>query len=374
MDFAGATRTRTLHGLDGRMARRARRGLEWYREPGYEAPSPLPVMIVGLGNAGQAVARQAAGSRGLQIVAALDSNPAWKGMALGELLGDVEGLDGVRIGAHRVGDDPLGELIDDVPPGTLAFHTHGLKLTREVVAQLDDLGLKGINVVSTNPGLSYPFFSHPDIAMQLDEMAQSTGVVMMGLGVSPGFEVEALLSGLSWSVPAGTRVDILREAGAADRSADVQDRIGAGRSPEEFGAGVDAGWMRHPGLLESAVSIAALLGWEVHELREEIHPVASPDRIDTGHVQVEPGGIAGLRQVVSAFAGGDDAPVVVVDVTESVGLKDVTDTVTFGGRRLVATGLDVDGGTAQRAINIGLAAVLASPGLRVLSEVPREWG
>ena len=83
------------------------------------------------------------------------------------------------------------------------------------------------------------------------------------------------------------------------------------------------------GLTESALMIAAGMGWSLDELTETIEPIMAPHAIHTEHVSVAAGQVAGVRQ-------------------EGVGLAEGRQVVTLEFRAAVGLGESYDGGVDRR--------------------------
>src|SRR5438132_288191 len=108
--------------------------------------------------------------------------------------------------------------------------------------------------------------------------AESPGVVVFGLGaiglvvvralagradlgVNPGFVMDALPALLGSVCRALEQVRVRRVVDAARRRGNLQRKIGAGMTVEQFQAAADTGRFGHVGLVESAALLAEGLGW-----------------------------------------------------------------------------------------------------------------
>ncbi len=305
----------------------------------------------GLGNIGLGIARLAL-ERGHTIVAACDLDPVKAGQDLGALLGT----------------SPLGvEVTTDTaaalrPPADILVHCTGSRL-RTVLPQLEAAVEAGLDVASTCEELAYPWHHHPAEARRLDEAARRRGVTVVGLGVNPGFVMDALPIMLTAPCRQVTRVTAERVVDVSTRREALQRKVGVGLTPDAFHAGVREGRLGHVGLGESAAMIAAALGWEVGRLSEEIAPVVDGEAV------------RGLHQVARAYrTEGGDEPAVVLDLVMAQGAADPHDAVTIHGvpeLHVVVPG-GIHGDLATWAIVANALPVIkdAPPGLLPVYRLP----
>src|SRR5687767_3542703 len=145
-----------------------------------KAPAgPVPVVVMGLGYIGQLLARAAHASAEVELVGAVDLDPAKAGRPLSELLGP--GFGGkvaptleAAVGRHK---------------GAVLLHATGSRLP-SVLDQLLLAVSLGMPVVSTCEELAFPFLRYPELADRLDRAAQKAGVAVLGAGVNPGFVMD----------------------------------------------------------------------------------------------------------------------------------------------------------------------------------------
>jgi hypothetical protein len=322
----------------------------------------IRVVCYGLGPIGLEIARLALARPGIQIVGAVDVDQAKVGRDLGELLG------GTAIGV-TVSADAAATLSAARPQ--LALHATGSTLTR-VATQLLAIAEAGVNVVSTCEELAYPWTAQPQLAAELDAAARRAGVTLLGTGVNPGYAMDALP--LTLTAPCATvrAVRVLRVVDAGKRRGPLQRKVGAGLTSEAFGAGVRDGTIRHVGLPESLHMLATSLGWNLDRRDDTIEPVIAERPIVTEFVRVEPGQVAGVRQVARGFIGGREA--LNLELRMYVGAPDPQDTVEIDGdppvRMTIAGGLHGDIATAAIVVNAVPSVIRAAPGLASMADAP----
>lgn len=260
--------------------------------------APLRTLHLGIGAIGAEIVRLLAADPGFRIVAAVDLDPAKVGRDLGEVAG-LGGPLGVTVTSHL--EVALRDSAADI-----AVHTAGSRLDQAAGTLLLCLEA-GMHVLSTCEELSFPWPRHPELAARLDREARSRGLRVLGTGVNPGFVMDLLPSLLALACQQVNAVRVRRVVDLSQRRIQLQRKMGAGLSQEEFDAEATKGALGHVGLLESALMLADALGWEVDEVKEEMAPVLAPRHIRVGPLRVAPGQVAGMRQTVTALVGGQPA-------------------------------------------------------------------
>jgi hypothetical protein len=316
------------------------------------------VVCYGLGPIGLGIARLALARPGVEIVGAIDVDPQKVGRDLGELLG------GVAISA-----DAAATLGATRP--AVVLHATSSALA-SVAPQLLQIAEAGVNVVSTCEELAYPWTAQPQLAAELDAAARRAGVTLLGTGVNPGYAMDALPLMLTAPCAAVQAIRVLRIVDAGRRRGPLQRKVGAGLTVEQFTDGVRAGTIRHVGLPESLHMLATSLGWQLDRSTDTIEPMIADQRITTEFVAVEPGQVAGVRQVARGFVGDHEA--ISLELRMYVGAPDPQDTVEIDGdppvRMTVAGGLHGDIATAAIVVNAIPSAVRAGAGLASMADAP----
>jgi 4-hydroxy-tetrahydrodipicolinate reductase len=320
----------------------------------------IRVLCYGLGPIGLNIARLAAQRPGLQIVGALDIDPAKVGRDLGELLGGGP--------LNVVVTDNVADAVAGKPQ--VVLHATSSSLAR-VTAQLEELAGLGINVVSTCEELSYPWATQPQIATLLDRAAKAGGVTLLGTGINPGYAMDALPLMLTAPCASVTKVSVTRVVDAARRRGPLQKKVGAGLTPEAFQEQVRLGNVRHVGLPESLAMVAGSLGWQLDSVEDTIEPVIAEAAIITEHVRVEVGQVAGVRQVASGLQGGVE--VVRLELRMYLGAPDPRDEIQIEGdpniHTMVPGGFPGDIATAAIIVNAAPAVLRAAPGLATMVDI-----
>lgn len=323
----------------------------------------ITVAHYGLGPIGAEALRIVAAQPWLRIVGAVDIDPAKVGRDAGAVAGLAEDL-GIRV------DDDAERLLAQARPAVVV-HCTGSSLAG-VLPQLRGIVRAGAGVVSTCEELSYPWARHRAQAEELDALARSAGVAVLGTGVNPGFVMDLLPLVLSAVTARVSSVRVTRVVDAARRRGPLQRKIGAGITPEEFRHRAAEGRIGHVGLGESLDMLAAGLGWELQGTEGTLEPVLAREAVETPYARVAPGGVAGIHQIARGHtAAGQD---IALDLTMYVGAPDPRDEVVIegepGARLLIPGGIFGDSATAAIVANAIPAVYGAAPGLRIMRDLP----
>jgi len=317
----------------------------------------------GIGPIGASIAKLLREKRSVEIVGAIDKDPAKMGRDLGEVVGAEDAPWGVKVSENA--EEVLAQAAD------IVMHTTSSSLV-EVAGQLIECLKAGSCVVSTCEELSYPYRTHPELAAQLDEEARDWGVALVGTGINPGFVMDKLVITLAAVAQRIEHARAERIVDASKRRLPLQKKIGAGMNVEEFRAKVAEGVIKHVGLPESVAMVADALGLAVDQISETIEPKVATERIETEFLAVEPGQAAGVHQIARGFSGGKE--LVHLELQMYVGAKDPRDTITLSGhpgiRLEIPGGAHGDIATASVAVN-SIPVILDAPaGLRTARDLP----
>jgi 4-hydroxy-tetrahydrodipicolinate reductase len=326
----------------------------------------IRVLQFGVGPIGASVVRLVRQKAALEIVAAVDNDPAKAGRDLGDVVGASDAPWGVTISP-----DAAAAFENQVD---VAIHSTSSYLAT-VMDQLLTCIDAGCCIVSTCEELAYPFRKHPDLATRLDSAAKDEGIALVGTGVNPGFVMDKLVLTLS---AASQRVDSVRATRIVDaskRRLPLQKKIGAGMTAEEFREQVAAGVIKHHGLPESVAMVADGLGLVVDDISETIEPVITEEKVQTEFLEVPRGRVAGVHQIARGTAGGNEK--IFMELKMYVGAKQPADSIELRGEPnlslVIPGGTHGDIATAAVVVN-AIPAILAAPaGLRTGRDLPLEF-
>jgi 4-hydroxy-tetrahydrodipicolinate reductase len=327
------------------------------------AKKKIRAIQYGVGPIGAGLARLMREKQSIEIIGAIDTDPAKAGCDLGEVVGAADAPWGVSVTSHA--EVLLQESADVV--------VHATSSSLPAVAdQLIACLAAESCVVSTCEELAYPFRKYPQLAARLDAEAKTWGVALVGTGVNPGFVMDKLVATLSAVAQRIDSVRVTRVVDAGGRRLPLQKKVGAGMSVEEFRAQVAAGAIKHHGLPESVALVSDALGLGVDEITETIEPMVAAETVRTEFLEVAPGQAAGVHQIAHGLAGG--AEKIYMELQMYVGAKDPRDAIELRGTPEIS--LVIPGGThgdiATAAVVVNtIPAILDAPsGLRTVRDLP----
>jgi 2,4-diaminopentanoate dehydrogenase len=324
------------------------------------------VVQFGLGPIGASIARLMRQKRTLEIVGAIDRDPAKAGRDLGELVGAEDAPWGIVVSALAA---PL--LAKDVDVVMHSTSSHLAIVMDELLGAIS----AGCCAVSTCEELAYPFRKHPGLSAKLDQAAKEEGIALVGTGVNPGFVMDKLVLDLSAASQRVDHASALRVVDASKRRLPLQKKIGAGMTPEQFREQVAAGVIKHHGLPESIAMVADSFGWALDDISETIAPVIAWETVETEFLRVAPGEVAGVHQIARGTWRGEEK--VFMELKMYVGAKHPADTIELRGQPpltlTIPGGTHGDVATAAVAVN-AIPSILAAPaGLRTGRDLPLRF-
>lgn len=321
------------------------------------------VMQFGCGPIGCSVVKYGAQRSDIEFVGAIDIDQNLVRRDLGEVAGLNNKL-GVSI------SNDADAVLSQTKPDAV-FLTTGSYL-KVIYQQVEKCVTAGSNVVSTCEELSYPYRKDPQLSAELDKIAKRNNVTILATGVNPGFIMDAwplFMTGVCQQV---RQIKVARVQDASLRRGPFQKKIGAGSTIEKFKKLIVAGAVKHIGLSESIAMIAGGLGWELDDITESIEPVIAKVRVKTNFVTVEPGQVAGVRQVGRGIRAGEE--LVTLEFEAYVGAPESYDSIYITGTPntevIVKGGTHGDIATAAIIVNSVHRVIDAPPGLVTMKDLP----
>ncbi len=320
----------------------------------------IRVLQFGIGVIGRGVTKVLAEKKGMKIVGAIDV------ANVGKDLGEVAGV-GRKLGIRLSSD--LDKVVKQRKP-KVAIHTTSSSF-KKVYPELEKLVRAGVHVVSSCEELSYPYQKSPALAARLDRLAKKSGVTILGTGVNPGFLMDAwplFMSGVFTDVK---EVKVSRVQDASSRRIPFQEKIGAGKTKEQFRKLVQEGKIRHVGLPESVAMIAAGLGWKVDKVTETIGPILYRKTVKSDFITVKPGRVAGVKQVGRGWIQGK--ALITLNFEASIGAGESHDSVSIKGTPdmevIVKGGTHGDIATVAMLTNAVPRILDLPPGLKTMKDL-----
>ncbi|MFC1985334.1 dihydrodipicolinate reductase, partial [Chloroflexota bacterium] len=176
----------------------------------------LRLVQIGLGPIGAKICQLVLDKEGIEIVGACEKTN------LGKDVGEIIDLGG-RLNVMLVED--VNKALRAKPDIAIHSTVSSLIQTRD---QLVPVIKAGVNVVSTCEELVYPWHKQSEIAKELDTLAKSNDVTLLGTGVNPGFCMDffpIVMTGVCQDVE---HIRVSRVQDARSRRLPFQKKIGAG--------------------------------------------------------------------------------------------------------------------------------------------------
>jgi hypothetical protein len=323
---------------------------------------PVRAIQYGLGPIGAAVARHVVERRGLELVGAVDIDPAKAGKDAG-----------LVIGLGRPLGFSVGKKLSDVLASTQAdvvFHTTSsyFDLFQDQIVEILEAGL---DIVSTAEELSFPWLNHAREAAEIDALARRVGKTVLGTGVNPGFIMDSLPLHLTAVCQRVDRIDVTRVINASTRRGPFQAKIGSGLSIQEFQARMASGRMGHVGLPESVGMVFDTLGKSLERYESSVEPVVANRLITTDFFEVKPGEVSGLKQVARAYTA--EAEFLTLTFIAALDAGDDGDMIRISGKpdlEVKLKGANGDLATVAIAVNAVRRVIEAGPGLVTMRDLP----
>lgn len=324
--------------------------------------SKIKVVQVGLGPLGIKTANFIAERNSVEIVAAVDKNPALIGKDLGELRG-------VAASGVLVQEDFAAAVAKSKPDVAVLTTVSDMK---RITPQILEIVGQGIPVVSTCEELSYPWDCSPELSAQIDAAAKAKNVAVVGTGVNPGFLMDSLPTFLTAVCQDVTFVKISRYQDAQFRRIPFQQKIGAGLTLDQFEQKKQDGSLRHVGLTESMQFIAGRMGWKLDKTEDIIEAVVAKESISTAAMNIPAGNATGVRQTGNAYVNGKLKIQMIFQAT--VGEPESFDQIDISGNPNIQSkihgGVNGDVATCAIVVNTLPQILRSTPGLKTMGDIP----
>jgi 4-hydroxy-tetrahydrodipicolinate reductase len=320
----------------------------------------IRVIQYGLGPIGCATARLIDERENLDLVGAVDIDPA----KVGKDVGIVAGMD------RALGMDVRQSLGDVGAGADVVVHTTNSYFD-QFTGQVLEILNAGLDIVSTSEELSFPWTDHGDEAARVDAAARKAGKTVLGTGVNPGFLMDSLPLFITSIAQQVDHIDVTRVINASKRRGPFQAKIGSGMTVDAFKAKMAEGRMGHVGLPESAAMLFDTLGKKLVRFENNVEPVVAEKRVKTDHFDVQAGQARGLHQTGRAYT--EDGEFVSLTFRAALDEEPDGDTITVKGRpdlTVKLQGTNGDLATVAMAVNAIRRTKEAAPGLVTMRDLP----
>ncbi|UCG01434.1 MAG: hypothetical protein JSW11_17665 [Candidatus Heimdallarchaeota archaeon] len=323
------------------------------------------VLQVGLGPMGQRITKLLVERENIDLIGAVDIDPTLEGKELGEIIG-VSNVPAITIESN------LEKLLHEKQADVVIISTSS---SLEKVTPLIIEAIKtDCNIISICEELSYPFEYFPDLSDEIDELAKTHNVSVVGTGINPGYLMDLLPIVLTAPCQTVQKITITRMMNSAKRRGPFQEKIGTGLSTEEFREKIDERIITgHVGLTQSIQMILSALGMTCEEIIE--YPpsaVLAEKEITTSYCTIPKGFVCGLQSKAVAIKKDED--LITLDFIAYAGDHEEYDSVVVEGvpriSQKIEGGVHGDLGTAAVVANLVPIIFSANPGLHTMKDIP----
>jgi 4-hydroxy-tetrahydrodipicolinate reductase len=325
----------------------------------------IKVVLYGVGAVGAMIAKFLLEKQGVEIVGAVDVAKDKVGKDLGEVLGINKKL-GIKVTADA--DALLSQVKADI-----AIHATSSYL-KDTFPQIASIIKHRVKVISTCEELTYPYYTAPKFAKELDALAKKHKTTVLGTGINPGFLMDTLVITLTAPCQKIEKIQAVRVMNAATRRLPFQKKIGAGLTVAEFKHKIKKKQITgHVGLEQSIAMIADALAWKLDKIvAESVEPVIADKTVESKDISVKVGNVAGLRQKAKGIM--ENREVIILDFQAYIGAKEEYDAITIDGspniKQKVQPCVHGDIGTVAMVVNSIPKVIKAPHGLLSMKDLP----
>jgi len=324
------------------------------------------VIQIGLGPMGRIIASLILKRQNLDLKGVIDIDPQLRGKRLNELLN-------VESSSEIIIEQDLDKVISREKVDVAIIATSS---SLEKVAPIIKKAVKSdINVISICEELSYPFQKYPDLCKELDELAKSHEVTVVGTGINPGYLMDLLPIVITAPCQTVESIKVTRMMNSAKRREPFQRKIGTGLTFEEFNKKISAKEITgHVGLIESIQMISSALGINYEEVSEfPPESIITEEEFTTSYGTIVPkGNVCGLGSKAVAKKG--DKNVILLDFVAYAGQHEEYDSIEIEGiptiHQKIIGGVHGDIGTSAMVANLIPKIIDAKAGLLTMKDIP----
>lgn len=330
----------------------------------------VKVVIWGFGAMGSGMAEMLLKKKGVEIVGVCDRNEARVNKSMYEVLGVERGDRPEVIIKENIEDVITEKCANVVLLATDSF-------TRNAFDKIKFCLEKKINVISTAEEMAYPMAQSPELSKEMDKIAKENGVTVLGTGINPGFIMDLLVIALTGACEEVQHIKASRINDLSPFGPAVMTEQGVGTTVDEFNKGVENGTLAgHVGFPESINMIADAIGWKVSKIEQTKEPIISNVYRKTKYAEVQPGNVAGCRQMGYGYIGDElkiemEHPQQILPEKEGV---ETGDYIWIKGNPNISMQIkpEIPGGigTIAMCVNMIPHVINADPGLKTMLDLP----
>ncbi|MHA2473186.1 MAG: NAD(P)H-dependent amine dehydrogenase family protein [Promethearchaeota archaeon] len=324
------------------------------------------VIQVGLGPMGKIVAKLLSNRRNVILKGVVDIDPELNGKRLSDILKmDIED--------DLVITQDLSSLLATYKVDIVIIATSSS--LNKVAPTISKAVRSGCNVISICEELSYPFEDHPTLSQELNNLAISNEVTIVGTGINPGYLMDLLPIVITAPCQTVKLIKVTRMMNSAKRRVPFQKKIGTGLTVEEFHNKITNKEITgHVGLTQSIQMIVGALGIEYDEIIEfPPKEIITEKELKTSYGETVPiGRVCGLQSEAFARKAGEDK--IVLNFVAYAGDHEEYDSILIEGApriyQKIIGGVHGDVGTSAMVANLIPKVIEARAGLLTMKDLP----
>ncbi|MFX0049076.1 MAG: hypothetical protein ACFE8G_13070, partial [Candidatus Hermodarchaeota archaeon] len=316
------------------------------------------VIQVGLGSMGKIIAQLLLKRENISLKGVVDIDPNLQGKDLGELTNENKGENII------VESDLKKVLSKNRIDVTITATSSSLKKVAPIITTAVE---SGSNVISICEELSYPFQYYPKLSEDLNALALSNNVTIVGTGINPGYLMDLLPIIITAPCQNVKSIVITRMMNSAKRRVSFQRKIGTGLSPTDFRNKIDKKEITgHVGLTQSIQMICDALGFSYDTIKEfPAQEIITEKDFTTSYGENVPKGyICGLQS--KAVATKDGKNLILLDFLAYAGEHEEYDSIDVEGtpniHQKIVGGVHGDLGTSAMVVNLIPTVIKARSG------------
>ena len=328
--------------------------------------SPFTIIQVGLGPMGRLIATLLLKRKNVDVKGVVDIDPQFIGEKLSKFC-DVEDE------LNLVIESNLKVLLSKEKVDVVIIATSSsLEKVAPLIKQVVN---SGSCVISICEELSYPYQLYPKLSEELDALAKSNNVTVVGTGINPGYLMDLLPIVITAPCQNVKSIKVTRMMNSARRREPFQRKIGTGLTSEEFHHKISQKKITgHVGLTQSIQMIVAALGFQYDEIIEfPPKEVITEKEFTTSYGETIPKGyVCGLQSKAIAKKGEEE--IIMLNFVAYAGVHEEYDSIEINGNpplfQKIIGGVHGDVGTAAMVANLIPIVIGAKTGLLTMKDLP----
>lgn len=329
----------------------------------------IKVVIWGFGAMGSGMAQMILNKKGFDIIGVCDKNPNYVGKSIINILNITNKECKAKV--YENIEDIVKEGSCDVV--LLATDSY----TKKAFPKIKWLLEHKVNVISTAEEMAYPKANNPLLAKEMDELAKTSGVSVLGTGVNPGMMMDLLVICLTGIMEDIKEIEVSRINSLSPFGKTVMEEQGVGLSIEDFNIKENRKEIAgHVGFKESINMISDALKWNITKFDQTMSPIISKVQRKSSYGFVEKGNVAGVNMQGFGYTNDEikikmNHPQQIEPQLEGVNTGDYIKIVGKPNVNMAITP-EIDGGIGTIAICVNMIPHIlnASPGLKTMIDLP----